>query len=215
MCTSANHPQILHRSSSNGETIDRLIQALLCEPRPSADNTTTATSIRYQDAQDPLASLTSSLQSAYLNFGIFDSLSLKRKSREEVARPSESNESQDQVEGMNILEQELLDEVLEVDFDAAWREFDPTSWQTCSMPSNETTPAPMVRQRSGRRRGYQGRSSDSSNADTTTTETAQFQVMMIPTKTDDGPSFSSVGAAINRFSRDASSSPNQHSASAA
>ena len=78
MCTSAQLTPINRRRSSTLDRIDRLTQAIdsaLEEGNPDSNAT--------------LASLSSSLQSCYMSFGIFDSLTLARQK----VRPSVSSEN--------------------------------------------------------------------------------------------------------------------------
>ena len=147
----------LHRSS-NLETIDRLVQAL-----------DKAAHLAEDEAQDPLDTLTSSLQLAYVTSGIFDSLTLARRKMS----PKDSDDDYDLED--DFREKKMMwerEEEEDDDDDSAVRKFD-SSW------GNVTKAAPSLMRhgstrRSGVRRGRQ------EAADST------IKVIAVPTKFNDG-----------------------------
>lgn len=150
------------RPSSNLEKIDRLVQAL------GSSDLEPSNSDESEDAQgEELMSLTSSLQSTFLNFGIFDSLTLAKNK----LRPSDGacNHRKDDVDEEDAMLLEQDEEEEEDEFDASWREFD-ASWKNVVKDKN---PVPSPR-RSGNRRGHQGAPAETINT------------IVVSTKTNDG-----------------------------
>ena len=78
MCANTDRrPQPSLRAAADAEQIDRLLRVIVDGgPLPGADS-------------DPMAFLTASLQSADLNFGIFDSLTIARRRAPPAADPEE------------------------------------------------------------------------------------------------------------------------------
>mmetsp|Transcript_7538 Transcript_7538/g.13219 ORF Transcript_7538/g.13219 Transcript_7538/m.13219 type:complete len:184 (+) Transcript_7538:145-696(+) len=160
MFTGAADQTNSHRSS-NLATIDRLIQAIDKE-----------TSSSEEKSQDPLASLTSSLQSAYANFGIIDSLTLAKQK----VRPSDAANDDYDLEDDFGVEDMTMSELEEDEVDAESSEFD-SSGETVM----KATPNSLVRHGSSARRSGVHRGHQVGAVDFTKT-------VVIPTKYHDGPS---------------------------
>ena len=151
-----------HRSSDL-ETIDSLVQTL--------DKTA---ALAEDKVQDPLDTLTSSLQAVYVTCGIFDSLTLARGE----INPKDSDNGYDLEDDFEEEETTWEQEEGEKDGDEAdsvWREFD-SGWETSWGNVMKAAPSlirPGSTRRSGVRRGYQ------EAADST-------KVISVPTKINDG-----------------------------
>mmetsp|Transcript_13807 Transcript_13807/g.24975 ORF Transcript_13807/g.24975 Transcript_13807/m.24975 type:complete len:186 (+) Transcript_13807:296-853(+) len=162
MFTGAADQTNSHRSS-NLATIDRLIQAIDKE-----------TSSSEEKSQDPLASLTSSLQSAYANFGIIDSLTLAKQKVRPSDAANDDHDLDDDFGGEDMTMLELEEEEDKVDDE--WREFDSSGENAMKAAPNSLVRHGSSARRSGVRRGHQVGAVDFT------------KTVVIPTKYHDGPS---------------------------
>eukprot|EP00579_Thalassiosira_antarctica_P001828 CAMPEP_0201869842 /NCGR_PEP_ID=MMETSP0902-20130614/3204_1 /ASSEMBLY_ACC=CAM_ASM_000551 /TAXON_ID=420261 /ORGANISM="Thalassiosira antarctica, Strain CCMP982" /LENGTH=181 /DNA_ID=CAMNT_0048395397 /DNA_START=37 /DNA_END=582 /DNA_ORIENTATION=+ len=158
MFTNAADQTNSHPSSSLA-AIDHLLQAIDKETSSSENK-----------IQDPFASLTSSLGSAY--FGIFDSLTLASQK----VRPSDAANDDYDLEDDFGVEDMTMSELEEDEVDAESSEFD-SSGETVM----KATPNSLVRHGSSARRSGVHRGHQVGAVDFTKT-------MVIPTKYNDGPS---------------------------
>ena len=124
--TSQNNKQ-RQRRSSNSEKLDRLIDAL-----------------EKNESDDPFENLTSSLQSAYANFGVFDSMTLSNHTKLR-ANDLEGEDMMIEDDDDKTMTEEQDDEII----DFAWKEFD-SGWEKIMSKTPTTSSA---HRRSGLRRG--------------------------------------------------------------
>ena len=136
--------------------IDRLIEAI----------DTAEALLAEEQGQNLLASLSSSLHEVYMNFGLFDSLTLdKKRLPTNVIGPEDESENKDEILDEGLLWTQEEEDSLQ----ASWSDFD-SSWESTTKKS---VPGPLQQQGSARR-GVRGKKSN--------------EIKMIPTKRHDGPS---------------------------
>mmetsp|Transcript_13806 Transcript_13806/g.24972 ORF Transcript_13806/g.24972 Transcript_13806/m.24972 type:complete len:184 (+) Transcript_13806:98-649(+) len=160
MFTNAADQTNSHPSSSLA-AIDHLLQAIDKETSSSENK-----------IQDPFASLTSSLGSAY--FGIFDSLTLASQKVRPSDAANDDHDLDDDFGGEDMTMLELEEEEDKVDDE--WREFDSSGENAMKAAPNSLVRHGSSARRSGVHRGHQVGAVDFT------------KTVVIPTKYHDGPS---------------------------